>query len=127
MPIRLKLGMVAMAFVVVNCGSPPDDHAKLAASEEHEKGLDCLTGFDGPGLRLSHPALVSGLKETLRDPKSFEHVETRVGAKDAEGNHLVIMQFRAENGFGGMNLGYASAEMRNGTCELVSPIEIVNG
>jgi hypothetical protein len=30
------------------------------------------------------------------------------------------MQFRAENGFGGMNNGIATAEINHGTCALIA-------
>lgn len=119
---KAGIGCVSVAGIIVllvalgQCASdepPPNDPAKLAEEAENKrKGMHCLSAWDG-----SHVAVVASLKDALRDPKSFEHVETRITPVDAEGNHKLIMQYRARNGFGGMNAGLASATIDNETCD----------
>ena len=86
--------------------------AKRAAekAEKKRKGFHCLSGWDG-----SHRGLVSQVKNRLRDPDSFEHVETRI-TPNKNGRHIVIMTYRARNGFGGMNIEKAYATVSNATC-----------
>lgn len=92
--------------------------AAQKAIEDREKmktGMHCLSGWDG-----SHRGLVNAVKAQMRDPDSFEHIETRISPVDAQGHNAVIMQFRAKNGFGGMNVGIASGVISNTSCSLVS-------
>jgi hypothetical protein len=75
--------------------------------------MHCLSNWDG-----SHRGLVAAIKPNLRNPDSFDHIETRITpAKD--GRHAVIMKYRAENGFGGMNIESAVASIAEGSCELI--------
>jgi hypothetical protein len=34
------------------------------------------------------------------------------------GKNMIMMEFRAQNGFGGMNVGYAKGTMSNATCNV---------
>ncbi|RAP39376.1 hypothetical protein BYZ73_20855 [Rhodovulum viride] len=87
--------------------------AKAAAeAEERRKGFHCLSGWDG-----AHPAFKRIVKNSMRDPDSFEHVETRVGPV-TNGWHTIRMVYRARNGFGGMNVGEAVGRYRNGDCSV---------
>ncbi len=62
-----------------------------------------FSAWDGPHLRLTRM-----VKAQLRDPKSFEHIETKFSD---EGDHLLVyMSYRARNGFGGMTTGRAIAK-----------------
>jgi hypothetical protein len=98
----------------------PDEAARVAATEaaeeavDREKGFHCLSGWDG-----SSRELVAMVKDRLRDPDSFEHDETRV-APNVGGQHVIIMRYRARNGFGGMNVSYAKAAMSNATCSITN-------
>ncbi len=87
--------------------------ARLASEDAGARilGTQCLSAWDG-----SHPTMVSAVKQRLRDPSSFEHVETRTSPMDVEGKHVLIMQFRAENGFGGKNVGFAKGILDGRTC-----------
>ena len=88
--------------------------AKAAAAEEAEekrKGFHCLSSWDG-----SHRQVVEAVKQRLRDPDSFEHVETMILPVNASGKHGLIMKYRARNGFGGLNVGQAAAIVDNKTC-----------
>ena len=88
------------------------EKAKLAEkSEEKRKGFHCLSGWDG-----SNRGVVAALKDNLRDPDSFEHAETRLTPVNKQGEHLLIMKYRAANGFGGMNIGHLMATIQNSDC-----------
>lgn len=83
-------------------------------AEEKRKGFHCLSAWDG-----SQRAVIDWTKENLNDPGSFEHDETRIAPVDAEGNHTVIMDYRAKNGFGGVVRGAVMATINGSTCALV--------
>lgn len=85
--------------------------AIVEKEEENRKGFHCLSSWDG-----SHRDVVNAVKATLRNPDSFEHVETRVTPVDNDRRHLFFMQYRAENGFGGVNLETASGTYGNVNC-----------
>jgi len=101
-------------FLVFAAGSgddkTPEQKAKEAA-EDRQKGFHCLSAWDG-----SHRAVVKYVEERLRDPDSFEHIETRITPVNERGEHSLIMQYRAKNGFGGMSLGKALATIGNSDC-----------
>ncbi|MDC1446415.1 hypothetical protein N8344_00420 [bacterium] len=88
------------------------EEQRIADSQEkRRKGFHCLSAWDG-----SHRGVVKFAKTQLRDPKSFEHDSTSVWPVDANGNHQLVMQYRAKNGFGGMSSGVVKAEFSNDTC-----------
>lgn len=95
----------------------PEEKAAAAAREAAERaeqrkaGFHCLSDWDG-----SHRGVVTYVKERLRDPDSFQHVETRITPVDASGAHRLIMQYRANNGFGGKTLGTAVATIKSANC-----------
>ncbi|WP_420023721.1 hypothetical protein ACN9JG_06070 [Cereibacter azotoformans] len=94
-----------------------EDEAKAAEAkkaEERRFGFHCLSGWDG-----SHLEFARTVKAQLRDPDSFEHVETQVVEVDDAGRNRVIMTFRARNGFGGMNVERALGSFSNATCGAV--------
>lgn len=84
------------------------------ADEERRAGFHCLSPWDG-----SHREFRNAVRDKMRDPDSFEHVETRVTPVDEDGMHAIIMQYRARNGFGGMNVGTALGQYRNAGCGFV--------
>jgi hypothetical protein len=93
-------------------GSEKQKAADAAANAENDrKGFNCLSSWDG-----SNASLVKQIKEQLRDPDSFEHDETRITPEN-NGKHTVFMKYRARNGFGGMNVARAVAEVDHNTCE----------
>lgn len=75
-------------------------------------GEHCLSGWDN-----SFPPLVNAVKEQLRDPSSFEHVETVRSPVDAKGKFGLIMTFRAANGFGGKNVEAVGVEVDAASCD----------
>lgn len=83
--------------------------------EDRRRGFHCLRAWDG-----SHRLVVDTVEAALRNPSSFEHVETRVTVIDENGRHRFLMQYRAENGFGGMNSETVSGTYANANCNDVS-------
>jgi hypothetical protein len=85
--------------------------AALQVERERHSGMHCLSGWDG-----SNRSTVQQVKERLRDPSSFQHVETRI-APDGNGSHKLVMTYRAKNGFGGLNVEQVGASVDSATCE----------
>lgn len=89
------------------------------ATADRDDKFQCLSSWDG-----SHREFKRYVRQRVRNPRSFEHVETVVG-DPAQGRQRIIMQFRAENGFGGMTDGIAGAYIRFPSCNLIeSTVEI---
>ena len=80
-------------------------------AENRRKGFHCLSSFNG-----THRGVANLVKERLRDPDSFEHVETRIAPIDENGEHILMMQYRGANGFGGINVETALATIKNSDC-----------
>ncbi|WP_372000936.1 hypothetical protein P7L68_19625 [Tistrella mobilis] len=83
-------------------------------SEKREKGFHCLSTFDGSSYLFN-----DAIKSRLRDPDSFEHVETKITPVNTEGMHNIYTRFRAKNGFGGVNASNAYGIIRNSDCIVV--------
>jgi uncharacterized protein (DUF736 family) len=80
-------------------------------ADDNRKGFHCLSGWDG-----SHRATVNYVKKNLRDPESYQHIETRITPVDKDGNHTLVMQYRAKNGFGGYVPGSVLVTVKNSDC-----------
>jgi hypothetical protein len=118
----LKTFFAALGWVVIGVfvwikladDSEPDPAAeatKAAEQAEHKrKGFHCLEG-DG-----THFEVIKAVKKQMRDPDSFEHVETRVVPVNEKGQHTLTMKYRAKNGFGGMTIGSALSTFTNSDC-----------
>lgn len=83
-----------------------------ATADDRQKGMHCLSAWDG-----SNSSFVDGVKRQLRDPDSFEHDETRITPVDDQGKHMVVMEYRARNGFGGMNRDIAMGVVDQTSCD----------
>lgn len=88
-----------------------EDTATSDEIADRQKGLHCLSDWDG-----SNRSTVRQVKDRMRNPSSFEHVETEIYGND-NGEHGLWMTFRAENGFGGMNVERIYARVDHETCE----------
>jgi hypothetical protein len=92
-----------------------EDKAKALAeqkeSEKKQKGFHCLSYYDG-----SHRSIVKYVEKNLRDPDSFEHIETKIWPVTPKGEHQLMMRYRAKNGFGGMTIGKVVATVKNSNC-----------
>ena len=76
---------------------------------------ECISGYDG-----SCYALVDYLKKNyLKDPESFEHLETHYGFENL--HFVVIMKYRAKNSFGGFNIETVKAIITS-NCEVAGII-----
>lgn len=85
--------------------------AEAAAEAEFQKtGRHCLNPFTG-----ANDPLVDLVTDRLRDPDSFEHIETSITPVE-DGKHFVVMTYRARNGFGGMNTGQATGSVESANC-----------
>lgn len=82
-----------------------------AVAEKKRKGFHCLSGWDG-----SHRGVKKYVEKRMRDPDSFEHIETRIAPVSERGDHTLIMKYRSRNGFGGMTVGMATAKIQNDDC-----------
>lgn len=92
--------------------TPAEKQAKATkAVDDRRKGMHCLSDWDG-----SNTSFVNEVKSKLRDPGSFEHVETRVTPVDKDGDHTIFMRYRARNGFGGVNNPTATGYVRQSDC-----------
>ena len=112
--------MVASGLVVAGCTETEADKKKTAKKELEKKqaliekqkqGFHCLSGWDG-----SHLGVERWIKKNLRDPDSYQHIETRISpVKD--GKHSMITQYRAKNGFGGYVVEAVLVNVDNQSCQ----------
>lgn len=100
--------ILAVCLVLGACGG------SNSSTRERDPQFSCLSGWDG-----SHGEFKRLVRSRMRDPSSFEHIETRV-TRPAAGRQTVYMTFRARNGFGGMNQGVASGDIRHPACTLIT-------
>ncbi|MGO6815315.1 hypothetical protein [Rhizobium leguminosarum] len=108
------VGGTALLFVLTVlsfCMQPSAEEQK----EKKQAGFHCLDYYYG-----ALPALEDAVKETLREPDSFEHVSTRVTPVAADGTHSIVMSYRARNGFGGVNVEEVVGRYSNSDCALLS-------
>ena len=79
-------------------------------SEKERKGFHCLSAWDG-----SIRSVVRNVKYRMKDPKSFEHIETRI-TPVSNGQHTAVMTYRGRNGFGGMVVETEYTTVSNSSC-----------
>jgi hypothetical protein len=78
--------------------APPSEQAK------HQKLVkSAFSSWDG-----SHIKLERLVKSNLKDPGSYEHIETKYA--DKETHLIVIMKYRAKNSFGGYVVNTVTAK-----------------
>lgn len=105
------MGLIAYALLKA-CSSSDHRPADDLAVKKPDNGLQCFSAWDG-----SSREIVRMVTERLRDPDSFKHVETKT-SEPKNGRRTVLMEYRAKNGFGGYNVGYATGEMNISTCAI---------
>jgi hypothetical protein len=109
------LGLFVIGMMVTpNTGSTAlkPESAKAEPKTRREIVEGFFSGWDG-----SHRGLESAVKESMNDPKSYEHVETRF--RDDKETIFVVMKFRGKNAFGGTVLNIASGTIDGATGELI--------
>lgn len=91
--ILTVLVAIVICIITITCESEPE--TPLTKEEIHTQNIQKLfSAWDG-----SHIKLTEKIKESLNDPKSYEHIETTYQDKDS---FLIInTTFTAKNGFGG--------------------------
>ena len=60
------------------------------------------------------------IKQSLREPDSFEHIRSSATTVDENGVQGILIEFRARNGFGGMNMSKAVANVQFQGCKLLN-------
>jgi hypothetical protein len=91
-----------------------------ADKERREKAkFDCLNAWNGKPIGIE-----AALNDSLRDPASFEVIETRVSTPAPDGSQQFVTKFRARNGFGGMSISTAVGTIRSRDCKITA-IEVV--
>ena len=111
----MKIPLLFSFALVSACGSEVSDNE---IADMRRAGQHCVIG----GLSGQ---FVKAVKEQLRDPTSFEHVETAIMPVAADGTHEIAMRFRSRNGFGGMTLSAALGSVDSETCA-ASVIDVGN-
>jgi len=86
---------------------------KKKRNEEFKES--CLSSWDG-----SCPTLERYLKKNLKDPDSYEHIET--GFWNMGDHAVVLTKYRAKNSFGGYVIGYIKAKV-SWDCEVTEIID----
>jgi hypothetical protein len=95
-------GMKACSSNETTTNAPSSSNAASSAVEGRwPKGFSPLDG--------SHRALTKVIKESMNDPKSFEHVET---SYNDHGDYLIVRtKFRGKNGFGALVVNSITAQV----------------
>lgn len=93
-----------------------EEKARQAALEaiERKQAKHCLSPLDGSNYYID-----KYVSARMRNPDSYEHIKTNVAEIGADGNHEFIVTYRAQNGFGGMNIGSAIGKFDNESCQVV--------
>lgn len=110
----LSLGAFILFLVLAAGSGNSNEQTPEQKAEDRQKGFHCLSAWDG-----SHREVVRRVERRLRDPDSFEHIETKI-TPNQNGKHRLIMEYRARNGFGGMTVGTAVATIANSDCSVSS-------
>ena len=112
--LAMLIGILGLGYwLFVPSAEEKAAKAKLAALEQRQ-AKHCLSPLDGSNYYVD-----SYLSKRMRNPDSYEHIQTNVTDVDAQGHHEFIVNFRAENGFGGMTSGMAIGKFSNESCEVV--------
>lgn len=109
-PLRVTLSILLLPVGIGAAMANPSAETQARMDADRLTGKHCLT-YGG-----QHADFVDFVKRNLRNPDSFEHISTSIEPKDSEGQHALSMRYRAENGFGGMNVEQISAEIDNSDC-----------
>lgn len=109
----LILGVFVLIIrACIGCGN--DTPEKPKTREEEIKA--CFSAWDG-----AHMKLERWVKNTMNDPDSYEHIETRY--VDNTTTIGIIMKFRGKNAFGGKVVTTVIAQCGN-NCEIIGTPQI---
>ena len=105
----IGIGTIYAQFICKDCKVKYE--AKIKA--ERMAGFHCLSHIDGANADMNRE-----IKSRLRDPKSFEHIQTKISPINNSGEHQLFVTYRAKNGFGGYTSGMFTAYVANSNCAL---------
>jgi hypothetical protein len=109
-PVWMRLvGLIIVIGLLWNA-VPNDTESNTSKSKStpktNEERVSILqSGYDG-----SIRSVVKFVKNSMNDPDSFEHVETRTGFYEKE-NFIVSMKYRGKNPFGGVITKYIDVKV----------------
>ncbi len=92
------LGLIGSLFSSVDDSKTTEKKSVPLTNEQ--KVSELQSGYDG-----SIRSVVKFVKNSMNDPDSFEHVETRTGFYEKE-SFIVSMKYRGKNPFGGVITKY---------------------
>jgi hypothetical protein len=104
-PIWMRLVGIIIVIGLLWNAVPNDTDSNSSKSKSvqktnEERVSELQSGYDG-----SIPSVVKFVKNSMNDPESFEHVETRTGFYEKE-SFIVSMKYRGKNPFGGVITKY---------------------
>lgn len=116
-PIDQTLPKARFGIVAASPPSGMIEQGIALCPDELDKSIyeKCFSPVFGTPKALD--ALVS---QQLRDPDSFEAIETRLAVPNARGEMDFITKYRARNGFGGMSMGTVTGTVRLSDCAITS-------
>lgn len=94
------LGTIAFVGLLIVIGLLMDD----PGSSGKATAASCFSAWDG-----AHRTLEDRVEAQLKDPDSYQHVETRFSGTE-ENPTRITMTFRAKNSFGGVVTSTATAQ-----------------
>ncbi|WP_113155967.1 hypothetical protein [Nitratireductor sp. OM-1] len=106
------LGVAAAIFGVTQYFGYREAEA-FKRGESFYDGTQCLSSWDG-----SPRNLVFAVEDKLKDPDSFQHIETRYNNADPK-KIVVRMEYRARNSFGGYVVETAYGELDKNNCKVL--------
>lgn len=100
------LRIIVLVFAVVAIGAIAINHEAPSKSSQAKSAKEMIdaqfSAWDG-----SHAKLVQLVKKSMKDPSSFQHVDTRYKKMD---QHIVVwMDYRGKNSFGAYDIATVKA------------------
>lgn len=108
---------MATADALAKKGREFEENNRIITERKQEyvaKLEDCFGTFNGDEM----PKLTKAVKESLHNPESFEHIETKIALADV-GATNVRMRFRGENGFSAIRTASVDAQVNPDDCSVI--------
>lgn len=110
----IGLGGVVALLALATIYNPPSER-EPAVAKASSKARPPYGGCLMRGLNNQSYAFAQRVKDTMRNPDSFDHVRTHAGPV-INGSFPVTMIYRGTNGFGAVDTATASGEIRVSDC-----------
>ena len=103
--------LTAISIIIGSLTNTPET-PKTPKQKKQEQELQSNRWYN----ETSSASCERSFKEDLRNPKTYERIGNFITTSDNGNEKVVIWKFRAENGFGGMNVAAAecSIQKKNG-------------